>query len=113
MGKFILGFILGQLLAGGCSAKAHGAEPLAWPTGSSPENIAYAHKRGLPDSIPVVVLCIRVDALGRELSRTNGLGHIALTDWLENHFATIDQDAARYEETGTVKLTVVYCGDVL
>ena len=92
----------------------HGAEPaIQWPAGNSPENVVYAHKRGLPDSIPVAVLCIRVDAQGRELSRTTGTGHIALGDWLEGHFATIDQDAAHYEETGMVKLTVVYCGDVL
>lgn len=96
------------------AASLGAAEPATpWPSGNSPANVEYAHKRGLPDSIPVAVLCIRVDALGREVSRTNGLGHIALGDWLENHFATIDQDAAVYETTGMVKLTVVYCGDVL
>ena len=95
-----------------CSLGA--AEPASrWPTGATPANIAHAHALGLPDSIPVAVLCIRVDAQGRELNRTNGLGHIKLEDWLETHFDTLDQDAAHYEETGTVKLTVVYCGDVL
>lgn len=92
-------------------AKCSGAET-KWPE-PAVETLTYAQHRNLPPILPVAVTIIRVSATGREESRAQATSSIKLEDWVALHWQTIDSDIICYEAHGFVRLTIVYCGDIL